>query len=240
MYVCVHDGSIYTARNTFSFICFSQANILIRKVLLNNKESSTENQWINAHHLQVTTATNLCVCVSVCTQAKERDHILDHHFSTYIIPSRGTWWSSTRASGGSCTWEGTTPLTSTGSGLTCCRAALWRGTWVSWWTTSWPWASSVPWLPRRPTVSWGALSRVWPAGQGRFPSASTLPWWDPIWSTLSSSGLPSSGKMRNYCRESSGGLRGWWRGLEHLSYEERLRELQPEEEKAERGPYQCL
>ena len=32
----------------------------------------------------------------------------------------------------------------------------------------------------------------------------------PIWSTLSSSGLPSSRKMRSYCRESSGGLRGWW------------------------------
>jgi len=31
----------------------------------------------------------------------------------------------------------------------------------------------------------------------------------PIWSTLSSSGLPSSRKMRNYWRESSGGLRGW-------------------------------
>ena len=31
----------------------------------------------------------------------------------------------------------------------------------------------------------------------------------PIWSTVSSSGLPSSRKMRNYWRESSGGLRGW-------------------------------
>ena len=33
------------------------------------------------------------------------------------------------------------------------------------------------------------------------------------------------------------------RGLEHLSYEERLREaglIQPEEEKAERGPNKCL
>jgi len=38
----------------------------------------------------------------------------------------------------------------------CWRAAVWRGTWVSWWTTGWPWASSVPWLPRRPMASWGA------------------------------------------------------------------------------------
>jgi len=32
---------------------------------------------------------------------------------------------------------------------------------------------------------------------------------DHVWSTLSSSGLPSSRKMRSYWRESSGGLRGW-------------------------------
>jgi len=31
----------------------------------------------------------------------------------------------------------------------------------------------------------------------------------PIWSTVSSSGLPSSRKMRSYWRASSGGLRGW-------------------------------
>ena len=31
-----------------------------------------------------------------------------------------------------------------------------------------------------------------------------------IWSTLSSSGLPSSRKMKSYWRESSGGLPGWW------------------------------
>jgi len=30
----------------------------------------------------------------------------------------------------------------------------------------------------------------------------------PIWSTVSSSGLPSSRKMRSYWRESSGGLQG--------------------------------
>ena len=35
----------------------------------------------------------------------------------------------------SSTWVGTTPCTSTGSGLTCWSAALWRGTWEYWWTT---------------------------------------------------------------------------------------------------------
>jgi len=57
---------------------------------------------------------------------------------------RGSWWSSARASAVSCTWEGTTPCSSTGPGLTCWRAALRRGTWVSWRMTSLPWASSVP------------------------------------------------------------------------------------------------
>jgi len=38
-----------------------------------------------------------------------------------------------------------------------------------------PRASSVPWLPRRPMVSWGAFRRVWPARPGRFSSPSTLP-----------------------------------------------------------------
>jgi len=36
---------------------------------------------------------------------------------------------------GSCTWGGTTLCINTGLGQTCWRAALWRGTWVSWWMT---------------------------------------------------------------------------------------------------------
>jgi len=56
----------------------------------------------------------------------------------------------------------------------------------------------------------GALGGVWAAGRGRFSSPSTLPWWGPICSAVSSAGLPSSRKMRNYWREFSGGLWGWW------------------------------
>ena len=48
-------------------------------------------------------------------------------------------------------------------------------TWVSWWMTSWPWSSSVPWLPRRLMGSWGALRGVWPARRRRFPFPFTLP-----------------------------------------------------------------
>jgi len=39
------------------------------------------------------------------------------------------------------------------------------------------------------------------------------------------SSFPNSRKMRSYWRESSEGLWGLMRGLEHLSYKERLREL---------------
>ena len=101
--------------------------------------------------------------------------LLSETWTGWRVGQRGTWWSSTRASAGSCTWGGTTPCISTGLGPTCCRAALRRGTWVSWWATGWPSASSVPWLPRRPMGSWGALKRVWPAGGGRFSSPSTRP-----------------------------------------------------------------
>ena len=92
--------------------------------------------------------------------------------------SLGRWLlcrSLTKANAGSCPWGGTTSCISTALGPTCWRAALWRGTWVSWWTTGWPCASSVPWLPRRPMGSWGASRRVWPAGRGRFSFPSTLP-----------------------------------------------------------------
>ena len=49
----------------------------------------------------------------------------------------------------------------------------------------------------------------------------------PLYSALvraSSSGLPSSRKIRNYCRVQRRATK-MMRGLEHLSYEERLREL---------------
>jgi len=37
-------------------------------------------------------------------------------------------------------------------------------------------SQQVPWLPRRPMGSWGALGGVWAAGRGRFSFPSTLPW----------------------------------------------------------------
>jgi len=54
----------------------------------------------------------------------------------------------------------------------------------------------------------GCIQRSVGSRSGRFSSSSALPWGGPICSPGSSSGLPSSRKMRSYWRESSGGLRG--------------------------------
>ena len=50
----------------------------------------------------------------------------------------------------------------------------------------------MPLWPRRPIGSWSALTRVWAAGWGRWPSPSALSCWGHIWSAVSRSGLLSS------------------------------------------------
>jgi len=57
-------------------------------------------------------------------------------------------------------------------------------------------------------IKWGALREMWRVGQGRFSFLSALSWGGPICSAVSSSGLPSSRKMRSCWREARGGLRG--------------------------------
>ena len=125
--------------------------------------------------------------------------------STDCFMMRGTSWGSTRASGGSYIWGGINTQISTGKGMAFWKGALQKRTGVCWWTTGWPWSSSVTLWTRRPMVSWGALKRVWPAGQGRWSSPSALCWWGHIWSAASNSGLHCSRKTGNYWRESSRG-----------------------------------
>ena len=75
----------------------------------------------------------------------------------------------------------------------------------------------------------GILERIkknqWPAGQGRFFSPSTLPWWGHIWSTVLSSGLLSSWKVGELLEKVQQRPTKMNMGLEHLPHEERLRGL---------------
>ncbi|GAB0180786.1 mitochondrial enolase superfamily member 1 [Grus japonensis] len=86
--------------------------------------------------------------------------------------------------------------------------------------------SNMPSWPRRPMVSWGALRRAWPAVRGRFSSPSTLPWSGHIWSSVSPSlRTPQFKKARELLERVQRRAMRMMRGLEHLLYEERLREL---------------
>ena len=71
------------------------------------------------------------------------------------------------------------------------------------------WASNVRLQPRRPTVSWVALREVWPAGRGRGFCPSTLPSWDPTWSTVSSSGASNTRRTQSCWSRSRGGPQRW-------------------------------
>jgi len=92
------------------------------------------------------------------------------------------------------------------------RGALQRRTWMSWWTESWPWVSSVLLWTKTSVVSWGALKKAWPAGCGR-RSSSALPWWGHIWSPVSSSGLLSSRERELLDRDRMRNDWGTWDSL---------------------------
>jgi len=86
----------------------------------------------------------------------------------------------------------------------------------------WTWISSVPLQSRKPTVCKATSKERWPAGRGRWLSLSTLPLWGPIRSTASRPGASSTATMQRCWSESRGRRQ---RRSKHLSYEERLREL---------------
>ena len=98
-----------------------------------------------------------------------------------------------------------------GNLLPSCKAAWKKKASKSWWTPSWPWACNMPWCQRRIMISWAALGKVLPAGQGRGSFPSTQHWWGHTCSAVSSSGLPSISEVQSYWRESNKGPRRWRR-----------------------------
>jgi len=62
---------------------------------------------------------------------------------------------------------------------------------------------------KRPAVSWAALGRELPAGQGR-GSCSALHWWGYMESAVSCFGLPSTRRVWLYWSEASTGPQRWY------------------------------
>jgi len=116
-------------------------------------------------------------------------------WTDWEVGQGGTWWGLTSASVEYCTWGGTTSCTSTGYGMIYWRGALQRRTWGSWWTTGWPWASSVPWWSR-PRAPWDVLKTTC-GQQVKRGDPHTLLCWGHIQNTVPISGLPSTKKDKD-------------------------------------------
>ena len=92
---------------------------------------------------------------------------------------------------------------------------------------SWTWASSVLSQHRKLTISWAASKEARPAGQRRRSCPSTLCWWGLIWSTASRCRVLSTGETWTCWSMDRSLIHAieLIQGLEHLSYEDRLKEL---------------
>lgn len=94
----------------------------------------------------------------------------------------------------------------------------------SWWTAAWTWLRDAHWWQGKRTTTWTVLGTVLSAGQGRWPFPSLYLWWGHTSSSVSSSVLLNTRDMNILDRDQWRPTRTN-RGIEHFSYEGRLREL---------------
>ena len=134
-------------------------------------------------------------------------------FRETVISSKGgplwTYWGSTKKSARFCTCVKVIPDMYTNWEKNSLKVALLRRTQVSWLTKNLMWASSVHLQSRKQMVSWIPSEEQWSAGTGKWLSPSTLPLWGLIWSTVSRSGSPRTGKMWSCWRGSRWGPWRW-------------------------------
>lgn len=126
----------------------------------------------------------------------------------------GTSWSSPRWSAEFSIWEGTIPCTSIFQKLANRKAAWQKRIWWFCWTPGWTQASNVPFLQSRLMT---ALGKTLPSGQGKGSFLPAQHWQGHVWCPLSCFRHASAKEIWTHWRESS---------KDHLTYEERLRELQ--------------
>jgi len=137
-------------------------------------------------------------------------------WTDWRVGQKGTWWGLTRASVESSTWGRITTLVSTGEGLTFWKGALQRRIWVSWWTAGWPWASSgSPWCIKNSMAnrSRDVILSLY-SGPGTLHMESHV----QFWGSQFRKGKEFLERVRQRVAKVTS-------GLEHLPYEERLREL---------------
>lgn len=60
-------------------------------------------------------------------------------------------------------------------------------------------------------IFWAVLDELLPGGQGRSSFPSPQCWWGHTWSTVATSGLPSTRESWTYWKESGKGPQRWWR-----------------------------
>lgn len=117
-------------------------------------------------------------------------------------------------------WDRAIPITNTSWRENGSRLALKRSTWGYLWTKSSVWADNVHLQPRNLALSWAASKATGPAGHRVWFCSSAVPSWDPTGMLHLVLEPPVQEVLLEWVQRRT---TRFIRGLEHLSYEDRLR-----------------